>query len=440
MTWGLPAILLFFIIIVLYLIRPSWVLLLWLITTPLIAPFMVLFSGISDFKDQQVYVWAIWGIYNRAYLLIILLELFKKSKLPQNLKMIIVPGIILSGYLLIHNLVTHPDILGYFGQVLGLIYTVPPMIVLMMNKKAWPSMKGIYITLIAVYIIELIWLPLNSMGIYAYPAKYQEMYTMPGELLFASGSFTRSNMLADYVSITYFFIMIDFFTRKSLSRIKFSIISIMAVVLLLSAGSKLPILVVVLGFMMCVLLFRKDKTGVVFITLLAFAGLFYFLSTNTKEINSNNEGVNRIVEGMSTFVQAQKNKDDDNSTFSISNELLDRYFWNSPLIGNGYSYKGDDDAYPINKSGIDLNSLKADATFAYHLVEYGIIGTIFFMFFYYSVIKYTGAVLLYNRRKIVLAVFVFLLLFSATEGGLFNRSLYTYIYIFFFAFARCYKE
>lgn len=438
MIWGLPAYILFFVIILLYFIRPSWVLLLWLITTPLIAPVMVLFTGLNDFQDVQLYVWSIWGIYNRAYLLIILIELFiKGSKLKGNLNVLIVPGAVLALYLTFHNLVTYPNFMSIIGQYIGIIYTIPPMIALMLNKRMWPSIKSIYIVVVVVYLFEILWIPLNANGIYAYATRYQEL--MQGELSLVCGTFTRSNMLADYVAITYFFIMLDYFTRKSTRLIWFVLISVLALVLLFSAGSKLPIVVTVLGFMICIFLFRKEKISLVLASLAGLLGLLFILSTNTKEINTENEGLNRIVGELSSFIQARKNGDIDNSTFSISGEVIERYFWNSPIIGNGYSYKYEDvaDAYPVSFGKVDL---KADATFAYYLAEYGILGTLFFMFFYYNVIKCACYIIPNHRKKIILAIFMFFLLFSATEGGLFNRPVYTYVYMFLFAATRYYYD
>jgi len=437
MIWGLPAYLLFIIILFLYFVRPSWVLLLWLITTPLIAPFMVFYTGINDFEEVQLYVWSIWGIYNRAYLLIILIELCKGSKLKGNLRVLLVPGAILALYLTIHNLATYPNIMSIIGQYIGIIYTVPPMIALMLNKKMWPSIKSIYVVVVVVYIIEIIWIPLNANGVYAYASRYQEL--LKGELLLTCGTFTRSNMLADYVAITYFFIMLDYFTRKSTHIIWFVLISVLALVLLFSAGSKLPIVVVFTGFIICIFLFRRDKMALVAASLAAFVGVLFILSANSRDLETDNEGVNRIVDGLSSVIQSHTKGEIDESTFSVSGEVIERYFWRSPIIGNGYSYKYDEvsDAYPVTMGDVDL---KADATFAYYLVEYGFIGVLIFMLFYYNVIKCACYIIPYQRKKIILAIFLFFLLFSATEGGLFNRPVYTYVYMFLFAATRYYYE
>lgn len=413
--------------------------LLGLLTTPLLAPIMVLYSGIGDFQEQQTYVWALWGVFNRAYLLIILFEvIIRRKKLPSNLKVLIVPGIILSLFLIFHNVVTHFDLFTMYGLLIGLVYTIPPMVVLMLNKKARPSIKSIYWVVFIIYVIELLWIPLNTMGVFAYPARYQEL--MAGELDMICGTFTRSNMLADFVAFTYFFTVLDYLIRRKTPFLLFLIISIMAFILLFASGSKLPIVVVVIGFIYSIVLFKKDKIGVVIAALLVFAGIILFLSTNKVEPNTPYEGFNRIVSEMSSFAQSKVNKSEDESTFGISKELLDNYFWSSPFIGNGYSYKGNDNAYYVSRSGIDLASLKADATFAYYLVEYGLVGTILFIIFYYYVIKCACSFVPYNRKKINLAVLLFYLLFSATEGGLFSMSLYTYAYIYLYALTRYYQE
>ena len=439
MTWNLPSLILFVVVILVYFIRPSWSLLLGLITTPLLAPIMVLFSGIGDFQEQQSYVWALWGVFNRAYLLIILFEVFiKRKKLSSNLKVLVVPGILLSLFLIFHNAVTHFDVFTMYGLIIGLVYTVPPMVVMMLNKKAWPSIKGFYWVVFVLYAIEIIWIPLNLKGVFAYPSRYQEL--LAGELDMICGTFTRSNMLADFVAFTYFFIVLDYLLRRTVPFWQFLILSIMAFVLLFATGSKLPIVAVVLSIMYCIVLFKKDKIGIVFTAFLVFAGILVFLSTNKIEPNTSYEGFNRIVGEMSSFAQSKVKKTDDESTFGISKELIDNYFWSSPIIGHGNSYKGDDRAYYVNRPGLDLSNFKADATFAYYLVEYGLIGTILYIVFYYNVIKCSCSLLPYKRKKIILAIFLFYLLFSATEGGLFSMTLYTYAYIYLFALTRYYKE
>lgn len=440
MVWNLPAFILFFLILLVYFVRPSWVLLLWLITTPFLAPIMVLYSDISDFQDVQSYVWGIWGIYNRAYLLIILFELFVRgSNLRGNFKPLLVPAAILAFYLTVHNLATYPNFMKIFGHYMGIIYTVPPLLALMLNKKMWPSFKSIFWVLIIVYLIEILWIPLNANGVYAYVARYQEL--LKGELLLTCGTFTRSNMLADYVAITYFFVMLDFFSRKTVSTFWFIVFSALAFVLLFSAGSKLPIVVVFAGLMMGVVLFKRDKMGVMFTSLVAFAGFLFLLNNYQNEIESDNEGLNRIVNGLGEFAQSQKSGGsiDDVSTFAISGEVIDRYFWNSPIFGNGntYKYENIEDAYYVSIGEVNLT---ADATFAYYLIEYGILGIIVFAFFYYNVIRCTCSIVPEQRKKLVLIIFTFLLLFSATEGGLFNKGLYTYVYMFLFAAARSYEE
>lgn len=439
MVWNFPSLLLFMVVLLVYFIRPSWSFLLGLITTPLLAPFMVLYSGIGDFQEQQSYVWALWGVFNRAYLLIILFEVFvRRKKLSSNLKVLIAPGIILSFFLVFHNVVNHFDLSTMYGLLIGLVYTVPPMVVLMLNKEAWPSIKSLYWVVFIIYAIEIIWIPLNLMGVFAYSARYQELIS--GELDMICGTFTRSNMLADYVAFTYFFLVLDYLIRRKVPFLLFLVISIMAFILLFAAGSKLPIVAVVISIMYSIVLFKKDKIGIVICALLVFAGIILFLSTNKIEPNTSYEGFNRIVGEMSTFVQSKVNKDEDESTFGISKELLDNYFLSSPIVGNGYSYKGNDNAYPISRSGIDLSALKADATFAYYLVEFGLMGTLLYIIFYYNVIKCACSFLPHYRKKIVLAVFLFYILFSATEGGLFSMSLYTYAYTFLFSFTRSYNE
>ena len=72
--------------LLIYAIKPSWLMLLWLITVPFLCPFLVLQANIVDFEEVQSFNWHIWGVYNRVFLVIIVYELIvRKARFPRNM-------------------------------------------------------------------------------------------------------------------------------------------------------------------------------------------------------------------------------------------------------------------------------------------------------------------------------------------------------------------
>ena len=427
--------------LLIYAVKPSWLMLLWLITEPFLCPFLVLQANIVDFEEVQSFNWHIWGVYNRVFLVIIVYELIvRKARFPRNmLSSLIFPWFLLSVFLIIHNLITHLELKTIYENVVGALYTISPMAVMILNKEVRPKLKQVYFVVITIIIVQLIWLPLNMEGVFAYMSRYQEIAINKDEAFLTPGTFTRSNVLADFSSIVFLFIYLDFFSRKKISLIQFTLITVAVVILLFFAGSKLPILVTVYGLLVCSVLFSK-KSVLIFSLIGIFCMTSYWFLSTTKGNISENEGVNRVINGLSDIVQSKKQGKDDNSTFRLTGKLIDKYFWESPLFGNGYSYKGNDKAYPTDNSALDLVTIKADATFAYYLVEFGLIGLMLYLFYYFKIIQYAGGKVDRNARKVVFIIFTFFLLLSLTEGGLFNRENYLYIFMYLFGLQRWYDD
>lgn len=429
--------------LVLYFVKPSWLMLLWLISEPLLAPIIVLFSGVFDFVDQQKIVWGLWGLYNKLFLLIIIIEIvFRGAKLSFfNIKYMKHPVIILFVFLFFHGIVTHFSFLAITKSYLFVFYTLPPLLVLSLNRNTWPSLNQIFYVTIAIFVIELAWIPLNMQGIFAYSGRYQEILSGSSDSLLIVGSFTRSNMLADYIAIVYFFLTIDYFSRKSISLIVFVVVSVMVFTLLMHAGSRMPMVVTIINIILCVIVFERKHFAIILIGVFVVSGFVGVSSiTGSSEQNDMSDaGLDRIVSGLTDFAKSKGKKGQDVSTVSLSTELIGKYFYTSPLWGHGNAYNDDDKAYKLSVA-IDLSDLKSDATLAFYMVEYGLIGTLLLLYFYWSVIKSTAFyVPLSQRKQIVCLIFLFFVLFSVTERGIFNRNNFTFIYLYMFGLARYYK-
>ena len=441
MGFPIPLLCLFVAAFALYLIKPSWIILLWLISEPLLMPFIVLYSGVTDYEEQLELVWGLWGLFNRLFTLIFLIELFRGHFFSRRIHRLLPSIVAICLYFVIHSLITHFEPKAILKEWLFIFYSILPLLVFLMNKKMWPSLKSMFFTILIVLIVQAVFLPLNLDGIYAYTGRYQEMLLGTTESGLVSGSFIRSNSLADYLAVVYLFITIDFFTRRSVHPIIFTAISVLIIGLITFTGSKLPIIVSLLNLLLCICLFyRKKILELSVVVLLTSIFVVLFVKTDSR-LFSENDGLERIVEGVGGIANTNTRRSTlDDSTFGISTQLIDRYFYSSPLVGHGNALIDEDKAYPTTFS-MDVPSLISDAAFAFYLVEYGLVGILLFFFFHYEVISFSSFPFLKNKRVIVSAlIFLFFILFSVTERGLFNRTNLVFIYAYMFGLARINDE
>mgnify|MGYP002523018246 CR=1 FL=1 len=424
---------LYLITILLYYFRPSWIFLLWLITEPILAPVMTLYMGITGYDDTASFIYPLIQGYSRVFLLICLFLIAVKRKIPQSsVKSFIFPWAILLVYLILHSIFIHFDLLIIYGNAFPPLYSSVPLFLFLLDKRTRPSYKHLYWVIMFIYIVELIWIPMNLNGIYAYVGRYEVFFNDPQESVLMPGTFLRSNNLADFVAITFFFVMIHYFEKKCLPKWLFCLTTIIAVVLLFCAGSKTPILCVFLSFVLIIFEYRRIKAKHV-LSLIAFVITVFFISENVvlkKDLS--NEGAKRVIGELSDLSKSKLGSKFDNTTFGLSFILIDKYFYDSPLIGCGDSYKGDK-AYKLGSYVEGLEYAKADATFAFYLVEFGIIGLFLYLFYYFRLLKYAVAFHEGNSKKLIIPVYVFFLLFSFTEGGIFVVINFWFILIYIFA-------
>ena len=441
----IPLIILLIIAFAIYLVKPSWLMLLWLISEPLLAPFIVLFSGVTDFEEQQAMVWGLWGLYNKLFIVLLFVEIIKLFFRPHHFSRKITPLLLpisaLFVFIIFHNIVTNFYPFAILRGWLFVFYTVLPLLVFLLNKKMWPNIKALYLTVLIVCLIQLIAIPFNLEGLFAYAGRYAEILKGHTEASMMPGTFTRSNMMADYVAIVYMLITIDYFSRRSISFFQYIIVSAIVWIPLLFAGSKLPIIVTIINIFLCIIVFNRKRLISVLSAFAIIGSITAFLISNRGGSESNIDGLNRIVEGTSDFVKNSKKRDNsDNSTFSISVDLIDRYFFSSPIVGHGNAYDDNERAY-LTDSGEDLSDLKSDASLAFYLVEYGLIGLLLFLFYHFKIIKLiTFPFPPQQRNNITMLIFTFFVLFAVTERGLFNRGNFIFLFSYFFALARFYEE
>ena len=140
------------------------------------------------------------------------------------------------------------------------------------------------------------------------------------------------------------------------------------------------------------------------------------------------DGINRQVRGLASFVQSKKDEDDDHSTFGLSTYLLENYFIDGFLFGNGRENEGEF-AYG-NKGVVTLENFHNDALLAYIIVEYGIFGFCLYMFFFSSICSFLKSRVPKEERKKITLCFVAYFLLTIVDAGLFDRLNFTLVFFY----------
>lgn len=418
--------------------------LLWLISIPILAPIFVLNSGISDPDDLLITITQIWGPFQRVFVIIVLYQLlFNKKKLPKGMSSFLIPCGILCLYLVFHNGVRHFDLVELYKSVSGACYFSLPILAMVMDGRVRPKLSFVFWALVFIIVIQIIMIPFNLEGVMVYPIQYQSEIFLKEELGLVSGTFNRSNALADFLSIAYLFISVDYFSREGVSGKLFAFLSLVMFTIMALTGSKMPIVCSLLALSFCVFCYKRHWAIPIIVGFVSVVIIIFLLWGSIEKLSAEYRGVDRFVNGMTNFVESKKGKSDDDSTIRISSALLERYFFESPIIGCAYSYKGEYKAYPLSNLNVDSNltTLNADATLSFYLVEYGLIGLFLYLWYFYSIINYSVRIVYDKKKKVVaIVVFLFFLAFSVTEMGLFYRPNFFYFYMYIFGVQRALEE
>ena len=210
---------LFLLALVIWLLRPSWLMPLWLVAIPVLAPILVFRSGIQNTEDLLNFIFSIWGVFQRIFIIIVLYQLLiKKKKIPGGIRSFMIPCGLLCIYFIFHNGIRHLNIYTLYQNIAGTCYYILPILVMMLDKDVRPKLNVIFGILIFIIALQIIMVPFNLKGIVVYIMRYQDKVFLQEELGLVSGTFSQSNALADFLSVAYLFICVDFFLRKGISK------------------------------------------------------------------------------------------------------------------------------------------------------------------------------------------------------------------------------
>lgn len=413
--------------LVIYFIKPNLFMLYCITIEPLVLPIIAWFLKIYNYENLHEIKLRIIGTGIGFLLIVVFFIEFIRHQRKINISNVLVSFAILCTYLFFFYLVHNFDVDLYIIDVRQSMIPILVISLLFMNPKFLPTMKqkNIFIYIYFFILYELVWCVLNLNGIYIYECQYIENTTyrdIDGFTVdLVSGTFQRFSDLADFFSTIYLYVCILFFYEEKMSVKNFVFFSIVIFSIILISGAKVSfILVFFLIVYCCFTNWEKYKFIALSLIIGASVLLFMFLFYDMEALTINIPGLSRIVNQLHSIVHSSDKTE--MGTLSLSAYLLDNFFWRNPILGTGLvSYYGSE-AYGLS------SAFKTDARIAYILTEYGVLGFIAYLYYYYTIFKLLSK-RMGHRSSLFLSFFYFFLL-TITQPGFFGYiPIYIYIYL-----------
>lgn len=406
--------------ILVYIIKPKLIFYYYIGAQPLLMPiYYLIFPTSGANRNFFDLYFSLINPLNYVLSIVFLIELLKSKKINV---FFLFPVFLLIVFFLFQGLFTNGNLHSIFDNFTSIFYILLPFAVLLRTKKLRPNRKKLLIFFIIIILLQFVFSIYNLFG--------YKLYNLSDEIFSGfqenaiSGTFARYNHMTNYITTLYLFITIDYLKYKYIKTKLYLIITFITAFLVMFSGAKLSVVLFFLIFIMG----RYIKNGSVssLIKLSLLASLFVFLLINTSGINQNDSakvsGIERNIGGLAFSLKNSGTSNDD-STVSLSLLLLAKDF-NNIFWGNGYYYLGE--------KGYDNMQYiyQADSRLAYTIVEYGIIGMICMIFFYISIFNSTVRFGILEYDKIFVLIIVYYIIFTATEGGLFDNILFSILGIY----------
>ena len=424
----------------LYFYRPKWIFGYWIFIFPIIFPLINVGFLIFDRELFRAMFATTYVAIRNLFLILVAWELFVyKSKLP-NLRSIYLAIISISVYMFFHAIIHHPDYFEVWPKTSQIISLVLPLLFYVIRKDLLPTVKTIYICVGVILFLQLVGTIIQLLGYHIYPTFY-----IPYEVVLENGSsyddsamegmlrgtFPSATDLCDFLAIIYLFVALEFFSRKHFSAKMFSLLTIVIGAIVAVSGIRVALVLISLSFLVCTLIYIKHHMKLFLLSaLLVLFGILFLsqLDISSPQSITEYDGINRQVRGLASFVQSKKDEDDDHSTFGLSTYLLENYFIDGFLFGNGRENEGEF-AYG-NKGVVTLENFHNDALLAYIIVEYGIFGFCLYMFFFSSICSFLKSRVPKEERKKITLCFVAYFLLTIVDAGLFDRLNFTLVFFY----------
>lgn len=419
----------FFLGLIIYFIKPRYLFIYWMGVAPLVTPFFFFLFPV----DNETFFSLYFTTYRPlSYMLcvILILEYIKHPHMILKDKMVIYSSLLLLAFLIIQNVNIAFSISSCLSDIFDVSFMVCPLLLLARFQAIRPTPKIMVVFVKFIVILQAVCCFLNVFGIRIYKSIY--IYDS-FELNAISGSFARYNHMANYLTTLFLFISVWYFVTKTISKKTYIELTTIIGALVLLSGAKVSLVLYLFVFFSFLYLHNRSKVKRI-IMILAPCIISLLLFFHIKGINQGEaekvSGLERNIYGLAHVLQSSS-KDDD-STLFLSTLLYDRFFDN-PILGNGY-LNYDIDKYSTSIGNwYSVDVFLSDARLLFTLVEYGILGTLLYIFFYFSVFRYVKEST-HLKGVVVWLIAGYYILLTVTEIGIFDIYMYAMIFIFLFAY------
>ena len=311
------------------------------------------------------------------------------------------------------------------------LFVIIPVLYAFCCPSALPSNRRLIKLLKIVLISEFLVCLLNFFGFYLFIPHYFPVI-VEGERgglyeIFESriaGTFDRYNSLANILTTIYMFMCIQFWSEGWEKVRNFWIVSVIVLVIIIMTGAKISLVLLIGGFLYVVI--RCVKNKLLIFLFLGFGAVSVFLVKNYDDMSSEETGAHRQLSGLSAFMNSSK--EDDNSTISLSTYLLDDYFLESPILGNNREYKGEY-AYGNHTNHVLLH-FKADARWAFIIVDSGLVGFILYILCFSMLFQLMRRKVKRNDVWKINLCFMYFFVLTITEPGFFDPQVFPLVILY----------
>ena len=416
-----------------YLYRPKWLFLYWIIVEPVLYPIGCILLSISDYTDlQESFVWNTVARRNLLFIVFIFEFIKNRNSNISKLENLILAFVLMSMGIFFQKMAMGGDFNDSWSLVINNASSLLSIILLLSYKELRPTLKSLKAVIVLLFCYELLWIILNLNGIYPFIAIQKGYYI--SELGYDKeiesnlfmGSFLRFNKLSNFLTSIYLFFYIEFGHGKT-QKSYFYIISLLFFIMVFLTGAKMSIALMVL--IPIIGAFLNDEKRVIIPSLIICMILVLFVSSarpNREYVGYG--GIDRAISGFIDFAKGNA------TTTSLSTGLIDYYLTAKTfLIGDGVSLESPTAYkkafYKSGTSHVNGRLLVSDARMAYTLVSYGVFILFLIIIYYYTTYKsIIKNVPLHNIKKVRLC-FMYITILSITELGFGDAFIYPLLII-----------
>lgn len=342
------------------------------------------------------------------------------------LKVIIIPLLLLILFLTVQSFIIGFRPTPLYINIMNILWNIAPFLLLLIDKRVRPNRDSFIHYIIIFVCVQLLFSLFNYMGFRIY-GEYSGLF----DDSLICGSFVRYNHMTNYLSIFFFVLTYEFFKCDRIDVKTYYFTAFLIGLLIALSGSRMTFFLFAFTYLFFFCVSHGKK--VIILTCLGIVSLFStYVIGNDKYYGENADegtGLERNLIGVIDLA----NSDDlsEGSTLALSAYLLMDMF-NSPIIGNGRSFKGDS-FYGNPADSWNEGVFKTDARLAYMLVDYGIVGLLLFLLLFASVFKGCFLFSEESSKSLYWGAFIYLILFSLTDNGFWDHVVFSVLLIYAFS-------